>query len=272
MSLDDAARSRGVTALLGMGVSPGLTNLLAGHGIRRASGDITVDCEYVTLRPRNATPGLLETALRQFRDGAQAPVFENGAVKGYPPFSGALRTRFAGLEDEVEIVYTPHSEPITIPRFIPGLKRVTVRGSYHPRIMALLKSLSEFGLLDPEMRVDAGSASVEFQPLLRTALLGSGVPRPSGIGPLYIMRVRVTSERGGRQSSSLVTIGHEPGWDALPQGRLTALPAAYAARLLATKELDAPGIMSPEVMCDEHVEGCLALLERRGVWIKRELS
>jgi saccharopine dehydrogenase-like NADP-dependent oxidoreductase len=272
MALESAARRSGTTAVLGMGVSPGLTNLLAGQGVRRASGDITVDCEYVTLRPLNATRGLLETALRQFRDGAQAPVFEDGAVKGYPPFSGAISARFAGYDEDVELVYTPHSEPITIPRFIPGLKRVTVRGTYHPSIMALLKSLSAFGLLNPSARVPVGEEHVDFQPILLDALMGGGMLRPPGVRPLYLMRVRVTSEQEGRRKTSLVTIGHEPGWDPLPQGRMTALPAAYAAQLLAKREIVEPGIISPEVMCDEHVDGCLALLEKRGLWIVREMG
>ena len=272
MALADAAANAGVTVLLGMGVSPGLTNLLAGYGARRARGEITIDCEYVTYRPLNATAGLLETALRQFRNGARAPVYEDGSITDHPPFSGAMPTRFAGLDDEIELVYTPHSEPVTIPRFIPGLKRVTVRGSYHPKIMTLLKSLHAFGLLDPSLRVEDGGHTLDFQPLLRAALMGDGTLRPAGIPPLYIMRVRVTGVENGVRRVSLVTIGHSPGWDALPQGRLTALPAAYAAQLLARRHLNRPGIGSPEIMEDAHVEGCLALLEVRGLWIRREVS
>lgn len=270
LALERAAREAGVTALLGMGVSPGLTNLLAGHGARRARGKVTIDCEYVTYRPLNATAGLLETALRQFRNGVQAPVFEGGHIANHPPFSGRMPTRFHGLDDEIELVYTPHSEPVTIPHFMPGLHRVTVRGSYHPSIMTLLKSLHAFGLLDPARRVQCEGKVADFQPLLREALMCDGALRPEGIAPRYIMRVRVTGEEEARRTVSLVTLGHDPGWDPLPQGRMTALPAAYAARLLASGELDRPGICSPEILEDRHVEGCLALLQARGLWVHRE--
>ncbi len=153
-----------------------------------------------------------------------------------------------------------------------GLKRVTVRGSYHPTIMALLKSLYEFGLLDPARRVRHAGRESDFQPLLREALMGDGSLRPEGISPRYIMRVRVTGVEGGRSKVALVTLGHDPGWDPLPQGRMTALPAAYTAQLLARRELVHPGICSPEILEDRHVEGCLDLLQARGLWLRREES
>jgi saccharopine dehydrogenase-like NADP-dependent oxidoreductase len=77
----EAAKAAGITALIGLGVSPGLTNMLAAAGARRFEGDVDIDCEYITHRPINPTMGLLETALRQFRDGVQAPVWENGRLK-----------------------------------------------------------------------------------------------------------------------------------------------------------------------------------------------
>ncbi len=264
-SRHDAAKAAGVTALIGTGVSPGLTNMMAAWGARQFKGDVTIECEYATFRPINPTEGLLETALRQFRNGVKAPIFEDGKLSYVPPFSGPLKTRFRGVDEEVELVYTPHSEPQTIPRFVKNAKRVTVRGAYQSSIMSLLKSLYAFGLMDPARKVTVDGRKVDFAPLLREALNGDGSPKPEGVRTTYVMRVRVTGAGGVFEA----TLGHPPGWDPLPQGRMTSLQPAYAARLIAKGEFAHPGVVGAELFTDAQVEGCLAHLQSRGLWVER---
>ena len=264
----DAARAAGITALIGLGVSPGLTNMLAAAKARRFQGGVDIDCEYITHRPINPTTGLLETALRQFRNGVKAPVWEDGKLHWYPPFSGAIRTRFAGMSEDVEIVYTPHSEPFTVPRFVKNARRVVVRGAYHAKVMTLLKSLYEFGLLDPSRTVQVDGVPRDFQPLLREALMGDGSPRPAEMSSSYTMRVRVTD---GKTTLS-TTVYHDPAWDVAPQGRMTALPAAFGARLVANGEFVQPGVCGSELYSDAQAEACLAHLRERGLKVLEERS
>lgn len=258
-SRSEAAKAAGVTALIGCGVSPGLTNMLAAYGARKFKGEVSIECEYTTHRPINPTEGLLETALRQFRNGVGAPIYENGKVTYLPPFSGAIMTTFRGIEGEVELVYTPHSEPQTIPRFVKNAKRVTVRGAYQAPIMQLLKSLYAFGLMDPALKVNGQ----DFAPILRAALMGDGKPKPADVQTTYVMRVRVSGDKGSYEA----TLGHPPGWDALPQGRMTALPTSFAARLVAKREFVHAGVASPELYADAQVEASLAHLQSRGLWV-----
>jgi saccharopine dehydrogenase-like NADP-dependent oxidoreductase len=262
---DAAARAAGVTALIGTGVSPGLTNMMAAWGARRFAGDVSVECEYATFRPVNPTEGLLETALRQFRNGVRAPVWRDRELSYVPPFSGAQLTRFPGVDGEVELVLTPHSEPQSIPRFVANARHVTVRGAYQASVMALLKSLYDFGLMDPARQVTVDGRKLDFAPLLREALMGDGSPRPAGVRANYVMRVRVSGASGCVET----TLGHPPGWDPLPQGRMTALQPAYAARLIASGAFVHPGVVGTELFTDDQVEGCLAHLQSRGLWVER---
>jgi saccharopine dehydrogenase (NAD+, L-lysine-forming) len=272
LALTDDARRAGITAMIGMGCSPGITNMLGAYGARRAEGEVSVDVEYVTHRPINPTAGLLETFLRQFRDPVRAATFEDGETLLFPPFEGRLSTSMPGIPGEVELVYTPHSEPLTIPLFVKGLKRVTVRGTYQPQAMALLRTLSQFGLLNPSRKVMIGGETVDFQPLLREALFGDGPPRSSPIEPLYILRVRITSKINGNETISETTVGHDPGWDPLPQGRMTALPTAFTARLVANGKFRSPGVCGPELLSDDQVEACLDHLVSRGLWVHEKQS
>ena len=264
LALSDKARRAGIAAMIGVGVSPGLTNMLGAYLARKQAGKVDVECEYATLRSLNPTEGLLETALRQMRNGVTAAVYEDGQTTYHPPFSGALRTRFDGLDEEVELVYTPHSEPLTMPLFVPNVRRVTVRGTYDSRIQALMKSLYEFGLLNPALTVDVQGQAADFQPLLRQALMGDGTLKPAGVQARYVMRVRVTGDGG----ASSLTLGHPPGWDALPQGRMTALPAAYFAQQVARGAVDYAGVCGTEVATDSQVEQCLSYLQGRGLWVR----
>lgn len=264
-SRDGAAKAAGVTCLIGTGVSPGLTNMMAAWGARQLKGEVSIECEYATFRPVNPTEGLLETALRQFRNGVKAPIFDDYKLSYLPPFSGAQMTRFKGVEGEVELVYTPHSEPQTIPRFVKNAKRVTVRGAYQASIMQLLKSLYAFGLMDPARQVTVEGKKVDFAPLLREALMGDGSLKPEGVVTNYVMRVRVTGASGKIE----VTLGHPKGWDPLPQGRMTSLQPAFAARLVAKGEFKHPGVVGAELFTDAQVEACLEHLQKRGLWIER---
>ena len=267
-SRSEAAKAAGITALIGAGVSPGLTNMLAAWGARQFKEDVSIECEYATFRPINPSEGLLETALRQFRNGVQAPIYIDRKLQYLPPFSGEIKTRFHGVDEEVSLVYTPHSEPQTIPRFVANARNVSVRGSYQSSIMTLIKSLYAFGLMDPQRRVTVDGKQVDFAPLLREALHGDGSPKPSGVTTNYVMRVRVVGEAGVVE----VSMGHPKGWDPLPQARMTALQPAYAARLIATGAFAHPGVVGTEMFTDAQVEGCLAHLQSRGLWLERSRS
>lgn len=265
LALGDAAAQAGITALLCMGVSPGLTNMLAAYGARKFECDVEIDCEYATYRPMNPTMGLLETALRQFRNGARAPVFERGEIHYHPPFSGQITTRFPGMDHDVDLVYTPHTEPFTVSRFVRNARRVVVRGTYERDTMALLRSLRQFGLLDPALKVTVDGRQVDFQPLLREALMGDGSPKPRDVPGLYVMRVRVAG--GDRRFE--IAVGHPPGWEKVPQGRMTALPTAHAAQMIAHGDLGRVGVCVPEQFTDDQVESCLGYLAARGMQVHR---
>ena len=263
----DAASAAGITAMIGMGCSPGATNMLGAYGARNVSGKVCIDVEYVTHRALNPSPGLLETGLRQFYTHIRAPLYEDGVLKEMMPFDGHKVVNFPTIDEDVELVYTPHSEPQTIPLFVKGLSRVSVRGTYHPEMMRLLRALYDFGLLDNDRKVTVDGAEHDFRPLLKQALMGDGKPRPAGLKPKYILRVVVTGEEAGLTRRKEIVIGNPDGWDPLPQGRMTSLPTSFAAQLIARGEFVSPGVCGPELLEDGQVEACLDHLRDRGLWV-----
>ena len=268
----EAAEQAGITAMLGMGCSPGIANMLGAYGARKVSGKVSIDLEYVTHRALNSSPGLLETALRQFFTHVRSPLWEDGVLKEMMPFEGLKTVRFPTIDEDVELVYTPHSEPRTIPMFVEGLSRVSVRGTYDPETMRLIRALYDFGLLDNSRTVTIDGKEHDFRPLLKQALVGDGSLKPKDIKPKYMLRVIVTGEDEKTTQRREFVVGHPDDWDPLPQGRLTALPTSFAAQLIASGEFVSPGICGPELMQDDQVEACLAHLQSRGLLVDEAQS
>src|SRR3546814_3325606 len=98
------------------------------------------------------------------------------------------------------------------------------------------------------MRISDWSSDVCSSDLiLRQALMGDGTPRPEDILGMYAMRVRV----GDNQKTMEITIGHAPGWEKVPQGRMTALPTSYVAQQVERGHITEKGVCVPEQFSDE---------------------
>ena len=230
-SRDGAAKAAGVTALIGTGVSPGLTNMMAAWGARQFKGAVDIECEYATFRPINPSEGLLETALRQFfsraiLDSASMPAASADAgfvldeVKD--PSTISLRwfgTRYT-LRARGSWTFTPHE--VRLVRAIGAVLAARYLAVLNPRIVAergdLFRGAIEDryvgALFDPESyTIDAREARADriasIIELLRVAALSSYENRPITTGILLartagklgtastLAALRRLEERGG---------------------------------------------------------------------------
>ncbi|MGW6916936.1 saccharopine dehydrogenase family protein [Kitasatospora sp. NPDC054939] len=200
--LAPVAAGTGATALLSVGVAPGLTNLLAHRAHREVGGaerlDITV---------------LLGSGERHGTDAVRWTVAGLGE-----PTGGArpLRTALPGYGARTAHPF-PFSDQHTLRRTL-GVPHATTRLCLDSRpLTGALFALRRTGLLRTDRR-----------PALRRLLTGAfGRVHLGGDG----FAVRVDAHRGERHSAYAVT-GHR-------QSRVTGLVAAYAARELLTAGLPA---------------------------------
>jgi saccharopine dehydrogenase (NAD+, L-lysine-forming) len=115
LELDDEFKQAGLTALLGCGASPGVTNVLIKYACDKLDR-----VDKIFKKPRDIIsawdPGW--SPATAIRDWAQEPiVFENGEYKKYPPFSGREEYNFEPF-GTVLLCYHEHEEQLTLPRFI----------------------------------------------------------------------------------------------------------------------------------------------------------
>lgn len=143
--LDQEFKDAGLTALIGCGATPGITNVLARYAcdkldrvdeIRVRAGSRTLgEAEIV----RGWDPGWSpEVALIDYSD--PSPVFEDGAFVNYPPFSGVETYDFPKPVGPVVVAHHCHEEAPFMGRFIgQGLRYVDFKYPIDPIAGALVK-------------------------------------------------------------------------------------------------------------------------------------
>nr|WP_218680958.1 saccharopine dehydrogenase NADP-binding domain-containing protein [Rhodococcus qingshengii] len=235
LKLNEIAREAGVTALIGMGVSPGVSNLLA---LRAASELDSVDELYTgwvvagtQTEPGGARPGAAMLHLVHESTGF-VQVVENGESVLAPPLK-RVPLRYPG-RGAIEVRTVGHPEAVTLPRQFPELEtcaNVMVAPSWWFEQFAAAMAA-----------VDSGSLTVTEAALL----IEDGFSRPSD-APKALRTPTVWAlahgQRGG--TSMRVAAGLVRWPDGLMAGA-TCIPAAMAVRMMLRGQISQPGVVTPE--------------------------
>jgi saccharopine dehydrogenase (NAD+, L-lysine-forming) len=251
LGLDDRFAAAGVTAVLGMGASPGKTNLLAAWAAAQLD---EVHGLHVSAAATDPTPpghtGLsapyaLETILDELtlpavvlRDGhaGEVPALADGGEVDFPPPIGRRRS-----------VYTLHSELATFPSTFPGLRAASFRLSLAPALAERVELLARCGLADLEP-VDVGGARVVPRAVLLACVARRGAAVPPSNRTTAVHLVEAEGIADGRPATvrvTAVTVPHDR-WGLGGGVVSTAAPAAEAARRLVRGEVARPGVLAPE--------------------------
>lgn len=133
LDLNDQAAAAGITALIATGASPGLTNILA-----RLSTDLLDEVEeintsWVVGEANSEYTGALVHLFHAM--GNEVPTFKDGKIQFIMPCQqdGACVINFPQPFGEYEVFHIGHPEPVTLGKFIPGVKTVTNRGAIWPK-------------------------------------------------------------------------------------------------------------------------------------------
>lgn len=141
MAMNDAFEKAGLTAVLGIGVAPGTTNVLSRYGYDRLD---EVELVHVSFAMVDMTdmkgidvfaPGYsMKTVMEEFSD--EAVEFINGEYKTFPPASEAEEIVYPEPIGRCTCVHTLHSEPATIPASFKdkGVKEVTWKLGLPPKL------------------------------------------------------------------------------------------------------------------------------------------
>ncbi|HEY8487570.1 MAG TPA: saccharopine dehydrogenase NADP-binding domain-containing protein [Thermaerobacter sp.] len=255
LALDEPARAAGVTVLTGLGWTPGLTNLCVRHAAQRMD---QVEAAHIAWAGSSADSRGWAVVLHTMHIfSGRVTTFAGGRWEEVPAGTGAERVLFPPPVGPVTVFHVGHPEPVTLPRFIPGLQEVRLKGGLsEPALNRLAVSFGRWGLMASHRRRQRlGAVLKPLLPLLERI----GAPGQPASG-LY---VRVRGRAGGRAVERVYRA-------AAPMASLTAVPLALGALWMAAGRIQGPGVLAPEAPGGPDPEEFFQELERRGVVVQRE--
>jgi saccharopine dehydrogenase (NAD+, L-lysine-forming) len=237
LALDTAAKEAGVRALIGMGNSPGVANVL----VRLCAETLLDRVEAVDIMHVHGGEPDEGAAVIHHRIHAMTndvPLFVDGAFVTVRQLeeSGQAFVREADFRDvgRLPVFPYPHPETITLPQHVPGLRRATNLGVITP--------LAYFRLTQDLVR--AADPAAGFDDVV--ARLQAERPRllaEAGLtGPVGCLRVSVTGEKGGDPHGYVFQLSSRSAG----AGEGTGIPAAAGAALMLRGEAGTPGVLPPE--------------------------
>lgn len=249
LRLSAAFRAAKRTAILGIGSSPGITNVLAVLAARGMDEvrEVHVRVGNVDLSGEGGfafgySPDTLLDELV-----LPAAVFHGGRASFARPLDAGEREVevFPAPIGAVPVDITLHSELATLPSFFAarGAREVTFKQSFEPPFLDRARFLVELGLADA---VPVDGLPIAPRRLLLALLARRPAPRPSRERH-EVLRAIVVGRTGGRMVRAVAdcVAGPESGWSVGPDSD-TGAPPSIAARMLVSGEIDAPGAFAPE--------------------------
>ncbi len=252
MSLHAEAEAAGITAIMGMGGTPGITNVLA-----RAAADkldrvesmrVELGCSDVT--PSTApliAPYSIRTILDEFTKEAQ--VFKDGIWHPQQPLSGQEEMIFPLPVGRATAIYSLHSECATFPISFQdkGIGYVSFKIAFPNDFMTKLKLLVDLGFGSDEpisVRGVKVSPRETLAKLLEMAPVEDVEPQDCDV-----LRVVTSGKAGGQQveiTNQVVVLPYRR-WNISAGALDTGVPLAIAGRMLANGEITQRGTLGPEL-------------------------
>jgi saccharopine dehydrogenase-like NADP-dependent oxidoreductase len=249
LAMDERAKQAGISALVGMGNSPGLANLFVALCAQGLLDEVeSADILHIHGGEAEEGPAVIKHRIHAMTN--DIPLFVDGEMihvrqleESGAQFVRDVEFRHVGT---YPVYPYPHPETITLPRFIPGLRRATNLGSIFPR--------SYFGLTQDMVRVGACTEEpIEVQGRSVVPLEFSvahiisrraDLLKEAGVtGPAGCLRVEVSGRSGGEARTFVFQISSTTAG----AGEGTGIPAAAGAALMSRGGITRKGVFPPEV-------------------------
>lgn len=253
LELDESARKAEVTLIIGMGSTPGATNLLAKAGADRMDTVDEIKVAWLGKVEGQHGEAVIEHGFHMLE--APIPQFLNGELREVEPFSGSEPMEFTSHavngSGYFDVVYIKHPEPVTLYRYIEGVKTVTVKANSYPeeyRLDGSWKQMAEMGMTSTHPILVKGA---EISPRDFTiAMMKQMMEAPQGNGEEgseddygIELVVEVYGEKDGKRVKYR-------GYMEDTLERATGLPAAIAAVMLGRGLIQDRGAFAPEGCVD----------------------
>lgn len=245
-------KTKGLSAILGMGSAPGIVSVMAGYCAARLD-----TIEYIYLRDGIANytksdfplviPYAAQTLLQEFTDTAY--VFENGEWKEVAPFTLGEIIDFPQPVGTMTVYPTIHSEVATVPVSFKskGIRHMSFKLGLPADFEQKMRFLSGigFGSIKP-LKVKG----TEIAPRDYFAALAETFPKPTGKPADYkCLRVDAKGTKDGEEVELRTEMMCSPyeSWNMKTGPFSVGVPVGITARLLGLGAITELGCVAPEI-------------------------
>jgi lysine 6-dehydrogenase len=268
LALHERFVAAGTTAVVGMGGSPGTTNVMAVLAARElASVDaVEVRLGIADFAPSAAplpVPYAIQTLLDEFSVPAMA--FRDGAFVEVPAMSEQEELDFPAPVGRVRVGHTLHSEVATLPLHFAdrGVRAVSFKVGFPADFMDRMALLVGLGLAGSDPVDLAGGRVVPRELLVDRIQRAAARPGPEAApDDAEALWVRVRGREAGRSGEPALAptrspkgtvevlaecvVRPHPTWQAGAGQLDTGVPPSVVAQFLGHKLIDEPGVFAPE--------------------------
>lgn len=256
----------GLTAVLGIGASPGMTNVATAMGATRLD---VVESIHIRTGAKGGGEGFAYSAKTILDELTMEPVvYHNGEFQTLDPLSGQETYTMPDPVGEVEGFHSIHSELATMPTSFEGVKDVDFRVAFSPDLVNICEVLINLNLTSEETVEFKG---VEMSPREFLDWHLDRQPKPGVVEEWKSFRIDVTGQRGGEYEHYRYTAVVESrldDWELKATAVWTGIPMAVGAILIGQGDALAAGAKPPEELFDP--EQFIAELADYDIEIKEE--
>lgn len=249
LNLDSAAKSAGISATIGLGASPGLTNLMALIAIRELdsvskvftgwdAGGTSID---ETAKKQSVNAAMMH-AVEQIT--GKVKIYQDSTYKMVKPLK-SIDVNYPGLTTFTGNIIG-HPEALTFPHYFKDLKdsiNLAHGGSVGSFVLKAIAELVNVGLLSKNKAANVfawlenqGSSernlSSNYLPVIYGYANGLKNGDPASVG------VCLSNEQRNSASTN--------NYDAIGMGEITGIPLACGIKMLAEGKINKSGVFSPE--------------------------
>ncbi|OGD14491.1 saccharopine dehydrogenase [Candidatus Atribacteria bacterium RBG_19FT_COMBO_35_14] len=273
LSLNELAKKKGVTAVIDMGVAPGMSHMIVGYvnslldeteSATILVGGLPVIREWpyeykISWSPKD----VIEEYIRPAR------LIEGGKIVEKPALSDLELVNLPKI-GTLEAFNTDGLRSLLYTIKIPSMKEKTLR---YPGYAEKMRMLRETGFFS-DTSIEAGGAKVN--PIdITSKLLFSKWELKEDEGEFTVMRIIVQGKKEEKRLCYTYDLldYYDKNEKATSMSRTTGFPCAIMARLVAKGEFKCPGVCPPEYIGREHkvYQKVMIELEKRDVFYKENI-
>ena len=248
LKLNKQFKKNNLTAIIGMGASPGITNVLAKYAskflgkiedieIKIGNKDFST---YKQISPLSASYSV-QTILEEF--SWKPAVFVNGKIKFVEPISGREEYKFPEPIGTQKPQYTIHSEIATLPYTLKA-RNVSFKIAFDDDFTDKIKMLKENGFISNEI-IKIGKNKFNIKDVSLEILKRLPKTIPEKINQYEIIRVIVSDKH-----KKIIMDAKIPGINETID-KDTGVPPSIIAQMIADGKITNKGVFPPESIIPE---------------------